>query len=71
MGSAVIGSGVRLWCAMIDSGAHVAIVTMVAMVDNSSGIHKSFMNSFNGIFVVQTKPMLHTLNPLRPKYRKT
>ncbi len=41
MGSAVIGSGVHvLWFAEIGSGAHV---TMVAMVDNASGICKAFM----------------------------
>ena len=47
MSSAVIGSGVQ-----------------VAMVDNASGIHKAFLKLFiNGIIVVQTNAMLHTLKP--------
>ena len=47
--------------AVIGSGAHV---TMVAMVDNASGIGKSFMKSFiNGIIVVQTNQSLHTVKP--------
>ena len=34
---------------------------MVVMVDNASGIGKSFIKSFiNGIIVVQTNPTLHT-----------
>ena len=48
-----------LWCAVIGSGAHV---TMVAMVDNASGICKAFMKYFiNSIIVVQTNATLHTL----------
>ena len=50
-----------LWCAVIGSDVHV---TMVAMVDNASGIRKVFMKSFiNGIIVVQTNATLHTLEP--------
>ena len=42
----------------------VAHVAMVAMVDNASGIGKSFMKVFiNGIIVVQKNPTLHTLKP--------
>ena len=33
---------------------------MVAIVDNASRIRKSFMN---GIIVVKTNPILHTLKP--------
>ena len=50
VGSAVIGSGVH--------------VDTVAIVDNDSGIGKSFIKSFiNGTIVVQTNLMLHTLKP--------
>ena len=50
-----------LWCAVIGAGTHM---TMVAMVDNASVIVKSFVKSFiNGIIVVQTNLMFHTLNP--------
>ena len=50
MGSAVTGSGAQM--------------TMLAMVNNASGIRKSFLKSFiNGITALQTNVMLHTLEP--------
>ena len=46
--------------AVIGSGVHV---TMVAMVDNASGVCKAFMKSFiNGIIAVQTNATLHTID---------
>ena len=46
---------------MIGSGAHV---TMVATVDNASGIGRSFMKSFIiTVIVVQTNLTMHTLKP--------
>ena len=50
-----------LWCAVIGSGVHMA---MVVMVNNASGIRKAFLKEFiNGIIAVQTNVMLHTLEP--------
>ena len=47
--------------AVIGSGVHV---TVVAPVDNASGICKAFMKSFiNGIIVVQMSLTLHTPEP--------
>ena len=44
-----------LWCAVIGSGAHM---TMVATVNNASGIRKAFLKKcINGIIVVQTNMM--------------
>ena len=34
---------VEVGSAVIGSGAHMAVVAMVAMVDNASGIHKAFL----------------------------
>ena len=46
--------------AVIGSGVHV---TMVAMVDNASGVCKAFMKSFiNVIIAVQTNATLHTID---------
>ena len=50
--------------AVIGSGGHVTMVTMVAMVDSASGIGKSFMKPFiNGIILAKTNPTFHTLKP--------
>ena len=52
---------VEVSSAVIGSGAHV---TVVAPVNNASGIHKAFMKYFiNGIIAVQTNLMLHILEP--------